>query len=152
MARRKAWLGALAAAVVAAALAGCLLFVRRDAAVDTSVAMKAVAVYKEGGRWFADVPQHSQAENEMVAGADALLDAFAQGGRRVAVTLSADVASPGAWRLHLHLVEHDRFGATYRVAVAGQEETRLVWLCNVMHTVFGGEHPVDVYIHSVEAE
>ena len=28
---------------------------------------------------------------------------------------------------------------------------RPAWLCNVTHTVFGGEHPRTIYIHSVAA-
>ncbi|MBE6381612.1 MAG: hypothetical protein E7049_01190 [Lentisphaerae bacterium] len=35
---------------------------------------------------------------------------------------------------------------------AGQEGVQIAWLCNVMHTVFGGEHPTDIYIHSITAK
>lgn len=48
-----------------------------------------------------------------------------------------------------NLISHDKFGATYKVKAAGQDGTQLAWLCNVMHTVFGGEHPTDIYIHSI---
>ncbi len=122
---------------------------RRDTGIDTSVEKREVRFYKDGGNWYADVPQHTQAQNQMVAGADLLLDYVACGGNGVSVVLSADIPSPGEWLMHLHIVEHDRFGATYSVRDAGQEPTRLIWLCNVMHTVFGGEHPEDIYIHSI---
>ena len=124
-------------------------FSRRDTGIDTSVRNREVRFYRDGGNWYADVPQHTQAQNQMVAGADLLLDSVAGGGNSVSVVLSADVASPGEWQMHLHIVEHDMYGATYRVHVAGRKSTRLIWLCNVMHTVFGGEHPEDIYIHSI---
>ena len=47
---------------------------------------------------------------------------------------------------------HDKFGATYKVKAAGRDGVQLAWLCNVMHTVFGGEHPTDIYIHSITAK
>ncbi|MBR1920481.1 MAG: hypothetical protein IJ829_00600 [Kiritimatiellae bacterium] len=149
----KRWLAAVLVGLAVGAAVGLgLVLCRRDARVDTSVVQKEIRFYKESGRWYADVPQHTQAQNQMVAGADALLDALADGRGRVAVVLSADVADPGDWRMWLHIVEHDRYGATYRVTVAGEPATRLIWLCNVMHTVFGGEHPTDVYVHSISVE
>ena len=47
---------------------------------------------------------------------------------------------------------HDKFGATYKIKAAGQDGIQLAWLCNIMHTVFGGEHPTDIYIHSITAK
>ena len=41
--------------------------------------------------------------------------------------------------IHLHLVEHDKFGATYRVKRSKEDGSSLAWLCNVTHDVFGGE-------------
>ena len=67
-------------------------------------------------------------------------------------TFRSDIPNPDEWKLHLHIVEHDKFGATYKVKAAGQDGTQLAWLCNVMHTVFGGEHPTDIYIHSITAK
>ena len=49
----------------------------------------------------------------------------------------------------LMIVEHDKYGATYRVKAKNRSGFRLAWLCNVAHTVFGGEHPTDIYIHSI---
>ena len=56
----------------------------------------------------------------------------------------------GAEIASLLLVEHDKFGATYCVKHAKEDGSSLAWLCNVTHDVFGGEHPEDIYIHSID--
>ena len=142
---------AVGAVVLGAILACCLLRARTEGA-DTSTVRKELRFYRSGTEWFADVPQHTKAENQMVAGADTLLDEVSGGADEVKVVLSSDVENPGEWKLHLHLVEHDRYGATYKVTAAGQSGSQLSWLCNVMHTVFGGEHPTDIYIHTISAK
>lgn len=54
-------------------------------AIDNQVVKnKELRFYKEGAEWFADVPEHTQAENRMVAGADVLIESFANGGMRFA--------------------------------------------------------------------
>ena len=138
--------------VVIGALLACCFLRSRTAGVDTSTERKSLRFYRSGTEWFADVPQHTKAENQMVAGADTLLDRVSNGAGEVFVVLSSDIPNPGEWKLHLHLVEHDKYGATYKVKAAGQDGTQLAWLCNVMHTVFGGEHPTDIYIHSITAK
>ena len=142
---------AVGAVVLGAILACCLLRARTEGAY-TSTVRKELRFYRSGTEWFADVPQHTKAENQMVAGADTLLDEVSGGADEVKVVLSSDVENPGEWKLHLHLVEHDRYGATYKVTAAGQSGSQLSWLCNVMHTVFGGEHPTDIYIHTISAK
>ena len=133
-------------------LLACCFLRSRAAGVDTSTEQKSLRFYRSGTEWFADVPQHTKSENQMVAGADTLLEEFSNGSNEVFVVLSSDIPNPAEWKLHLHLVEHDKFGATYKVKAAGQDGTQLAWLCNVMHTVFGGEHPTDIYIHSITAK
>ena len=138
--------------VVIGALLACCFLRSRTAGVDTSTERKSLRFYRSGAKWFADVPQHTKAENQMVAGADTLLEEVSGGAGEVFVVLSSDIPNPGEWKLHLHIVEHDKYGATYRVKAAGRDGTQLAWLCNVMHTVFGGEHPTDIYIHSSTAK
>ena len=138
--------------VVLGVLLACCFLRSRTAGVDTSTERKSLRFYRSGTEWFADVPQHTKAENQMVAGADTLLDQVSNGADEVFVVLSSDIPNPGEWKLHLHLVEHDKYGATYKVKAAGQDGTQLAWLCNVTHTVFGGEHPTDIYIHSITAK
>ena len=128
------------------------LTTERRTDVDTCVERKSLRFYKQGEEWFADVDGHTQAQNQMVAGADTLLDSVANGGTEVTAVLSSDMEHPGKWIIHLHLVEHDRYGATYRVKLAQTGDTSLAWLCNVTHDVFGGEHPTDIYIHSLDAK
>ena len=124
----------------------------RRADVSTRVERKSLRFYKQGTEWFADVAGHTQAQNQMVAGADTLLDAMSDGGSEVKVVLSSDLEHPDEWMIHLHLVEHDKFGATYRVKRAKEGGSSLAWLCNVTHDVFGGEHPEDIYVHSIDAK
>lgn len=116
--------------------------------VSTRVERKSLRFYKQSGEWFADVAGHTQAQNQMVAGADTLLEKISDGSSEVTMVFSSDLKQPDPWQLWLHLVEHDKYGATYRVKRAKGEGWSLAWLCNVTHDVFGGEHPQDIYIHS----
>ena len=138
--------------VVIGSLAACCFLRPRTSGVDTSSDRKSLRFYRSGTEWFADVPQHSKSENQMVAGADTLLEQVSNGAGEVFVVLSSDIPAPDEWKLHLHLVEHDKFGATYKVKTSGSGVAKLAWLCNVTHTVFGGEHPTDIYIHSISTK
>lgn len=121
----------------------------REEGCDTTVENRELRFYRDGTEWYADVRGHNKAENRMVAGADDLLDMFSDGKDEIVITFSADVPRPGEWKIHLHLFAHDKFGATYKVSRVNSAIPFLVWLCNVTHTVFGGEHPVDIYVHSI---
>lgn len=44
-----------------------------------------------------------------------------------------------------HLIDHDDYGATYLSADA-EVSVPKIWLCNVMHYVFDGEHPETLYV------
>ena len=81
--------------------------------INTSVRNKELRFYKEDGDWYADVAEHTQAENRMVAGADALIESFARGGNEVRIVLSADVDDPNPYQIKLKRIEHDAWGATY---------------------------------------
>ena len=59
--------------------------------VSTRVERKSLRFYRQGTEWFADVAGHTQAQNQMVAGADTLLDVMSDGGSEVKVVLSADL-------------------------------------------------------------
>lgn len=121
-------------------------------AIDNQVVKnKELRFYKEGAEWFADVPEHTQAENRMVAGADVLIESFANGGNEVRIVLSADIDDPDPYQIRLKRIEHDCWGATYLAHIKGCLLPRAAWLCNVTHTVFGGEHPKTIYIHSIAA-
>ena len=104
--------------------------------------------------WFADVPNHTLAENEMVAGSDVFLEAvdyLTGGDGEVQITVSDDNA-PGEFLAKLTRKQHDDAGATYklggphpkRYGVTGVE----LWICNVTHDVLG-EHPETIYLHQI---
>ena len=120
--------------------------------------MKRIAFYKDGNEWFADVPEHSREDNQMVAGADTFLDLLSRklldNGFVVAMNVSDDNET-GNYIIKLVRKSHDDDGATY--VVTGRLATNLgvlgeeIWLCNVMHTVMG-EHPESIYIHSIDRD
>ena len=112
--------------------------------------------YREKDCWYADVPGHTQAQNQMVAGADRLIESFDRGRGRVEVVMSSDVTAPRPYLVRLHRIEHDPFGATYWASSGDASDAPrlsfaaipIAWLCNVTHDVFG-EHPRDIYIHAI---
>ena len=70
---------AVVGTVVIGTLLACFLLRSRTTGVDTSTVRKEIRFYRSGTEWFADVPQHTKAENQMVAGADTLLDEVSDG-------------------------------------------------------------------------
>ena len=118
-----------------------------------------VKFFKQDNRWYADIPNHTLEENEMVMGADIALDYLSDGKNEVILTLTDEY--PG-WNTPLEFFrkEHDDEGATYSVSgillmglleevgkqFVGRPE---VWICNVTHDVFG-EHPEKIYLLKVE--
>lgn len=119
-----------------------------------------VRFFKQDNKWYADVPNHTLEENEMVMGADVALEALSNGKDEVFLTLSDE--NPG-WNTPLVLTrkEHDDDGAYYGVSgvllanfFAGMSDYGYgskpeVWVCNVTHDVFG-EHPEHIYLLKVE--
>ena len=121
---------------------------------------KRVRFFKQDGKWYADVPNHTLEENEMVMGADVALDYLSNGKSDVFLTLTD--TDPG-WNapLVLYRGEHDDEGAYYSVSgllfmdflehfaqhLMGTKPE--VWICNVTHDVFG-EHPERIYLLKVE--
>lgn len=123
---------------------------------------KKIKFFKQDNRWYADIPNHTLEENEMVMGADILLDYLCRrDGNEVTLTVSEERPDWYGVDFEFHMKEHDDEGATYEVGgreiikfiehldgnVFGDEPT--VWLCNVMHDVFG-EHPKHIYIYTIE--
>ncbi len=101
---------------------------------------KTIEFFKQDNLWFADVPNRTLEENEMVEGADTLLEFLANDHSRVALTISTELDIESI--IHLKMIEHNSYGATY-VLNSDPEET--VWLCNVTHDVLE-EHPENLYI------
>ena len=127
--------------------------------VNTSVVNKHIVFLKDDQGWYADM-EGSRSQNAMVSGADKMIEALANGKRRVEMVFSSDVEKPGDHMMKLRRIEHDPWGATYRVtdgnvgaapSFRGPLGLPVAWLCNQTHRVIGGEHPSDIYVHSITA-
>lgn len=116
--------------------------------------------FKQDNKWYADIPNHTLEENEMVMGSDTALDYLSNGKNEVFITVTD--TDPG-WNAPLifHRKEHDEDGAYYTMSgilfmdfldnfaqelIGTRPE---IWICNVTHDVFG-EHPERIYVLKVE--
>lgn len=104
--------------------------------------------------WYADVPNHTLAENEMVAGSDTFLeevDRMTNNDGEVYITCS-DNNESGRFLAKLMMRSHNQFGATYvltgQIVEKHNAEGFELWICNVTHDVLG-EHPRCIYIHGI---
>ena len=113
----------------------------------TTVGQVIVRFYRENGEWYADIPNHTKEENQMVMGSDLALDFLAKDRNEIILTLSDEVGD-GLNMLHFHRLDHDDDGAYYQVC-GSYDLIEPIWICNVTHDVFG-EHPEDIYLRSFE--
>ena len=120
--------------------------------------LKKVRFYKIGEGpdmgCYADVPNHTLEDNQMVCGSDSFLEEvnIILGGRNeVFITLSDD-NSAGKFIAKLIRKKHDDCGADYFLTGPLAEHFNAVgfelWICNVTHDVLG-EHPELIYIHNI---
>lgn len=102
-----------------------------------------IVFYKENDRWYADIPGHTQEENEMVGGADTFLELL-RDGANVKLAVSKDVEKDHV--ITLFMVDHDDYGATY-ISRSNRAlfDRKILWICNVTHDVIG-EHPEYMFI------
>jgi len=118
---------------------------------------KTISFYKEKGMWYANVPEHTKEENEMVCGADIFLDFLSIGKKHVTLEVADDIYPKPSYLLQR--IHHDDVGATYQILSHHHDAPGLaycppeadgqkLWLCNVVHTVLG-EHPEYISIISV---
>jgi hypothetical protein len=70
--------------------------------------------FKKDGRWYADVPNRTLEENEMVMGTDVILDMIKDSNDQVILKLS-DEEIPSCL-LVLRMIKHDEDGAYYNVS------------------------------------
>ena len=98
----------------------------------------------EDGRWFVVLPDYDgdQEDLEMVDGADTFLDFLTEDG--LYVTVDVNLEDAGDDSIVLKLVAHDEIGGTYQVENCDGFSNKDVWLCNVVHYLFG-EHPNMLY-------
>ena len=65
---------------------------------------KTIEFFKQDNLWFADVPNRTLEENEMVDGADTLLEFLANDHSRVALTISTELDIESI--IHLKMIEY----------------------------------------------
>ena len=106
---------------------------------------KTLRFFKLDNRWYADIPGHTLAENEMVAGSDDFLNACDGGNGKVMIEMSD--CPTGIDICRLRMINHNQWGATYSVNGSNLGVSTL-WICNVTHDVFG-EHPKHIFIQSI---
>lgn len=106
--------------------------------------------------WYADVPNHTLAENQMVSGSDTFLEEVDKilGGRGEVTIRVSDACDTSAapFIAKLSMRSHNQWGATYVLGgpLARQYDAEgfELWICNVTHDVLG-EHPRCIYIHDI---
>ena len=102
--------------------------------------------YKENERWYADIPNVSKEDNEMVFGSDIFLEKISNGKTQIEIEFTIDY--PGNFIYGFSLIDHDEYGATYQSKI-NKEET--IWLCNVAHEIFI-EHPMEIFITDIKID
>ena len=111
--------------------------------------MKTYKFYKEAsGRWYIDLPFYpgTQADLEMVAGADSMLDYMAEGENKVSLCISEEEYEGGDL---LELIEILQSGANYYLMICKGVLLNInMWLCDVTKFVFG-KFPEKLYICKV---
>lgn len=107
--------------------------------------VKQIKFFKENEKWYADIPNHTKEENEMVMGSDVALDFLSEGKNEVIIEVSDE--NTGNYIGHYVMIEHEDDGAYYQKQ-GRYDELDQIWICNVTHDVFG-EHPNNLYILKV---
>lgn len=103
---------------------------------------KEVRFFKQDNRWYADVPNHTLEENEMVLGADNALESLSQGKNVLWLTISTDNEDAANSLVSFRMKDHDNGGASYTTDIG---DIREIWICNVTHDVLG-EHPKNIHL------
>ena len=124
---------------------------------NTTVVNKRIVFLKDDAGWYADM-EGTRAQNAMVSGADKMIEALSGGSSRVEMVFSSDVEEPGDHIMKLRRIEHDAWGATYRISDGNAGKAPrfrgilglpLAWLCNQTHRFIGGDHPKYIYVHTI---
>ncbi len=108
--------------------------------------------YKEpDNRWYIDLPgfEGDQAELEMVAGADTMLDIISEGVDSVKLCLSTEYFVNSDTLEFVRLADEIGNGAIYLLnEMNGIQFDMEMWLCSVTTYVFG-EYPPEIYFSKV---
>lgn len=119
--------------------------------------------FKQDKKWYADVPNHTLDENEMVMGSDTALDLMSDNKDEIVLTLSDKDDKHSI--LTMTMKEHDSEGAYYTLSgflynkfldlfasdpsIVPFDITNEIWICNVTHDVFRS-HPKNIYLLKIE--
>ena len=82
---------------------------------------------------------------EMVNGADTFLDVITSDDMTASIAISEEEPTEGTYST-LRMIDHDDYGATYQVENCSLYD-KTIWLCNVAHLFFNGEHPDYIYFY-----
>ena len=119
--------------------------------------------FKQDKKWYADVPNYTLDENEMVMGSDTALDLMSDNKDEIVLTLSDEDDKHSI--LTMTMKEHDSEGAYYTLSgflynkfldlfasdpsMVPFDITNEIWICNVTHDVFGS-HLENIYLLKIE--
>ena len=81
---------------------------------------------------------------EMVEGSDVFLNCITTDNLYASIEVFDEEPKVGDY-FTLELLNHDELGATYKVLNCDDYSDN-VWLCNVAHLYFNGEHPERIYL------
>lgn len=115
---------------------------------------KYLEFFKLNGIWYADIPENTLDENEMLLGADEFLEKVVGDCKRVAMDLATE--EPEDYLVKMVISSHDDMGGEYilsgklvdKFETDGTSLPMTAWICNATHTVFG-EHPDVIYIKNI---
>lgn len=109
---------------------------------------KEIRFFRKDDKWYADIPNHTLEENEMVSGADVALEIISM--YRNEVTLTISLEQNGPFIMHLKKEKEDPLGCTYKVVKSSFEfPWDPIWICSVTLDVFGA-FPPNIYIIDIK--
>lgn len=115
--------------------------------------------FKQDDKWYADVPNHTLEDNEMVMGDDVALELIAEGHDELTLDLTTEFENNEPLLLFT-IKEHNEYGAYYNIGGSLYQQhiseilpmfngyVPMLWLCNVTHDVFG-EHPNSIFVNGI---
>ena len=117
--------------------------------------------FKQENKWYADIPNHTLEDNEMVMGSDFVLDFLSDNKNEIVLVLSDEDEKHSI--LTMTMKEHDSEGAYYGLLgflynkfldlfssdISKFNFIDRIWICNVTHDVFG-EHPENIFLLKIE--
>ena len=115
---------------------------------------KYLEFFKLNGSWYADIPENTLEENEMLLGSDEFLEKVVGDCKRIAMDLSTEYCNN--YLVKMVITSHDDVGGEYMLSGKlvdkfeneGTPLPMTAWICNATHSVFG-EHPDVIYIKSI---